>query len=325
MMESEVIVEVTEFDNLRNEYLQQEANSNDYISMLKAQMTAEYKAIHEEDPEEAESYLNEAKTLIAQLCAWRDSVQHQKDIEFRAGIEALVRDECQKQSFALREDDSTRVYLAGDSKACLHLGNDTDSVRLIYTRDGIAECVHEAVSQLRTKRETREKEILDTLRSMQNALVSARTNTLELDVRRVRRVFYSSMVGIHSAFVDELIASASVATQRKDRKWSFSPTTDTRYYEFMKSLTDISTPLVMAGQGKTPLFRFVLSIPQEGELRISWDSYKCKNYLYSETFKVNEPYDDKLRRWWSQSCLLELKRLKDLEALQQEYSQTTKL
>lgn len=95
--------------------------------------------------------------------------------------------------------------------------------------------------------------------------------------------------------------------------------------DYISMLKALMTAEYKAGQGKMPLFRFVLSIPQEGEIRVSWDSYNCKNYLYGETFKVNEPYDDKLRRWWSQSCLLELKRLKDLEALQQEYSQTTKL
>lgn len=315
MKETEVIVEVTEFDNLRNEYLQQEAAGNDYISMLKAQMTSEYEALLAEDKAEAELYYVEARELISRLVAWRDSGQHVRDREFRDGIGALVEEECHRQSFSLREDDAAWVYLAGEHDACLHLGNDSDSVRLVYTRDGIADCIREAVSMLRTRREKREKEILDTLRSMQEALVSARGNTSELESGRVGKVFYSSMVGVHPEFVSDMIARFSSARSRRSKKITFSAETDARYHEFMGLLAEISTPLVMAGSGRTPLFRFVMTIPQEGEIRVSWDSYNCKNYLYGETFDVRDEFREKMRLWWSQSCMMELKRLKELETV----------
>lgn len=315
MKETEVIVEVTEFDNLRNEYLQQEAAGNDYISMLKAQMTSEYEALLVGDKAEAELYYVEARELISRLVAWRDSGQYVRDREFLEGIGALVEKECLRQAFCLKEGDAAWVYLAGKQNACLHLGSDSDSVRLVYTRDGIAECIREAVSMLRTRREKREKEILDTLRSMQEALVSARGNTSELESGRVGKVFYSSMVGVHPEFVSDMIARFSSARSRRSKKITFSAETDARYHEFMGLLAEISTPLVMAGSGRNPLFRFVMTIPQEGEIRVSWDSYNCRNYLYGETFDVRDEFREKMRLWWSQSCMMELKRLKELETV----------
>ena len=40
-MEQELTVEVTEFDNLRNEYMQYEAAGEDYVGMLEARLQSE--------------------------------------------------------------------------------------------------------------------------------------------------------------------------------------------------------------------------------------------------------------------------------------------
>ena len=72
----------------------------------------------------------------------------------------------------------------------------------------------------------------------------------------------------------------------------------------------MTAPLVMAGDGKTVLFRFALSIPRKGEIEVSWDAFNCRNYLYAHTFAVQQDYRDELRTWWATSCMLEMKRLK---------------
>ena len=90
----------------------------------------------------------------------------------------------------------------------------------------------------------------------------------------------------------------------------FDPEMNQCYRQFVEDLAQVTAPLVMAGDGKTVLFRFALSIPKKGEISVSWDAFNCRNYLYCRTFAVQQDYLDALRSWWATSCMMEMKRLK---------------
>ena len=98
-------------------------------------------------------------------------------------------------------------------------------------------------------------------------------------------------------------------TQQKRGK-GFDPELNLCYKQFVEDLAQVTAPLVMAGDGKTVLFRFALSIPKKGEISVSWDAFNCRNYLYGHTFAVLQDYLDDLRSWWATSCIMEMKRLK---------------
>ena len=154
-MNQELTVEVTEFDNLRNEYMQYEAAGEDYINMLDARLMSEYRSYVEEDPVAAEDYLAAGKALIRELSDWAASERHQADTDFVANALRKLEEEVQRQHFIPQPDDRAWIYLAGEHNVCLHYGNDTDNVRLVYTRDGVEECIKESVRLLRTKRHHR--------------------------------------------------------------------------------------------------------------------------------------------------------------------------
>ena len=304
-IEQDLVVEVTEFDNLRNEYLQHEGEGVDYVAMLEAQLVSEYGAYREEDPDEAEAYLKEGTALVDELRAWASSPLHDVDRDFRERARTLVEEEIERQGFEKQEDDLVWVYLAGEEYACLHFGNETDNVRLVYTREGIEECAREAVSMLAAQRRDRRKEVLDILHSMQMSLLTARENKgVTLEKSRVEMAFYPSMVSERTELVERLIG---VASGKEDAL------VDAQYASFVRELALTVTPLLMAGNGASPLFRFVMSIPAEGKMSVAWDSYNCKSYLYGKTFDVTTDVRNELKSWWASSCLMEMKRLKDLE------------
>ena len=78
---------MTEFDNLRNEYMQYEAAGEDYINMLDARLMSEYRSYVEEDPVAAEEYLAAGKALIRELSDWAASERHQADTDFVANAQ----------------------------------------------------------------------------------------------------------------------------------------------------------------------------------------------------------------------------------------------
>lgn len=308
-MDQEFTVEVTEFDNLRNEYMQHEAAGEDYIRMLEAQLMSEYQSYLDEDPAAAEDYLAAGKSLIKELSDWALSDRHKADKDFVAYTLRHLEEEVQSQHFIPQPDDQAWVYLAGEQYVCLHYGNEIDSARLVYTRDGVQECIVEAVKQLREKREAREAELQRTLKEMQQALMLSQNNTKPLDYKRLLRSFHCPMIGYKSTFLEETIRL--VATGKKGTKGKgFDPTLNQRYQQFIEDLAIVTSPLVMAGDNKTVYFRFVLSIPKKGEITVSWDTFNCKNYLYGHTFSVGQDYMSDLRSWWATSCMLEMKRLK---------------
>ncbi len=308
-MNQEYTVEVTEFDNLRNEYMQHEAAGVDYIRMLQAQLMSEYQGYLDEDPAAAEDYLTEGQSLIQELTQWAKSERHQADKDFVAYTLRHLEEEKLSQHFVPQPDDQAWVYLAGDQYVCLHYGNATDSVRLVYTRTGVLDCITEAVRQLREKREARENELRHTLQMMQDALLMAQDNTKELEYKRLLRSFHCSMIGYKATFLEETIRQ--VATGKKNNKGKgFDAALNQNYLQFINDLAQVTSPLVMAGDNQTVLFRFALSIPQKGEINVSWDTFNCRNYLYGHTFNVTQDYIPDLRSWWATSCMLEMKRLK---------------
>jgi len=313
-MNQEFTVEVTEFDNLRSEYMQHEAQGEDYVSMLEAQLMSEYQNYLEEDPVAAEDYLAEGKALIQELTNWASSERHKEDRDFVAYTLRHLDEEIESQHFVPQSDDQAWVYLAGEQYVCLHYGNDTDNVRLVYTRTGVKECISEAVRQLREKRQTREAELRQTIQRMQDALQMSQHNTKELEHKRLLRCFYCSMIGYKATFLEETIKQ--VATGKKGTKGKgFETEINERYLQFIKDLAQVTTPLVMAGDSKNVLFRFALSIPKKGEVSVSWDAFNCKNYLYEETFNVMQDYMPALRAWWATSCMMEMKRGKERKGI----------
>lgn len=325
-MNQELTVEVTEFDNLRNEYMQYEAAGEDYINMLDARLMSEYRSYVEEDPVAAEDYLAAGKALIRELTDWAKSERHQTDIDFVANALHKLEEEVQRQHFIPQPDDRAWVYLAGEHNVCLHYGNDTDNVRLVYTREGVEECIKESVRLLRTKREAREAELQRTLQQMRDALQQSQHNTQELDRSRLLRSFHSPMIAYKVAFLEGIIKDVAtkdteaietmlptddkhIKSQDKRGK-GFDPELNQCYRQFVEDLAQVTAPLIMAGDGKTVLFRFALSIPKKGEITVSWDAFNCRNYLYTCTFAVQQDYLDNLRSWWATSCMMEMKRLK---------------
>lgn len=321
-MEQEFNVEVTEFDNLRNEYLHQESEGIDFMAMLEAQLASEYQAYRTEAPTEADAYLAEGRALIDQLRAWAASPQHDADSAFRIEAARLTLAEARRQGFELKEDDRAWVYLAGDDRVCLHFGSDTDSVRLVYMRDGFDECAREAVKRLQQQRHKRQREVFDTLRLMQQTLLESRSNDTPLNPRRIERAFVSYTIGYQSDYLGNLIRRIS-GRQNKRRNNSaeaagIPPSMDMCYKSFVEALAQTAAPLIMTGTGKTPLFRFVISIVEEGRISVSWDSYNSKTYLYGRTFDVTDATSlEALRAWWATSSMQEMKRLKEIE---QNYS-----
>ena len=338
-MEQELTVEVTEFDNLRNEYMQYEAAGEDYIGMLEAQLQAEYRSYVEEDPVAAEDYLAAGKALIRELTDWAQSERHPADTDFVAYTLHRLDEEVRRQHFTPQPDDRAGVYLAGQHHVCLHYGNDTDNVRLVYTREGVEECIEEAVRLLRTKRDAREAELQRTIRLMQEALKQSQSNRQKLDRKRLLRTFHCPMIAYKVAFLEGIIEETSLGegeetsplddkttsqqdnkatrpqdnkktSQQGNKKNGFEAELKQCYRQFVEDLAQVTAPLIMAGDGKTVLFRFALSIPKKGEIEVSWDAFNCRNYLYAHTFAVQQDYRDELRSWWATSCMLEMKRLK---------------
>ncbi|MBR3541196.1 MAG: hypothetical protein IKO08_07030 [Bacteroidales bacterium] len=325
-MNQELTVEVTEFDNLRNEYMQYEAAGEDYINMLDARLMSEYRSYVEEDPVAAEDYLAAGKALIRELSDWAASERHQADTDFVANTLHKLEEEVQRQHFTPLPDDRAWIYLAGEQNVCLHYGNDTDNVRLVYTRDGVDECIKESVRLLCTKREAREAELQRTLQLMRDALQQSQHNTRKLDRNRLLRSFHCPMIAYKVAFLEGIIKDVATkkteeieAKQHNDNKHNkpqdkrgkgFDPELNQCYRQFVEDLAEVTAPLVMAGDGKTVLFRFALSIPKKGEISVSWDAFNCRNYLYGHTFAVQQDYLDDLRSWWATSCIMEMKRLK---------------
>ena len=346
-MEQELTVEVTEFDNLRNEYMQYEAAGEDYVGMLEARLQSEYRSYVEEDPVAAEDYLAAGKALIRELTDWAQSERHRADTEFVAHTLQQLDEEVERRHFTPQPDDRAWVYLAGPHHVCLHYGNDTDNVRLVYTREGVEECIEEAVRLLRTKRDAREAELRRTIRLMQEALKQSQNNRQKLDRKRLLRTFHCPMIAYKVSFLEGIIEETSKreekstspqdnkatrpqdnkrtstqdnkATRPQDnkktspqgnKKTGFEPELNRCYRQFVEDLAQVTAPLVMAGDGKTVLFRFALSIPRKGEIEVSWDAFNCRNYLYAHTFAVQQDYRDELRTWWATSCMLEMKRLK---------------
>lgn len=314
----DIIVEVTEFDNLRNEYLQQEAAGEDYVPMLEAQLASEYEAYLAEAPEEAAAFRAEGRALIDQLKAWAASPQHQADCACRSEAVRLTWAEAARQGFERQADDEAWVYLAGDDHICLHFGSDTDSVRLVYMRDGIEECAREAVSRLRQQREERQREVADTLRQMQERLLASRHNDLPLDRRRIERAFTSYSLGVGPDYLGALIRR--VSGRRSQRRGTCAADVgipaelDACYAAFVEALAQTAAPLLMTGDGKRPLFRFVLNIPAEGRMSVAWDSTNSKTNLYSRTFDVTaDGCRGALRAWWATSTMQEMKRLKEMQ------------
>ena len=330
-MELELTVEVTEFDNLRNEYMQHEAAGDDYVAMLEAQLLSEYRSYVEEDPAAAEDYLTAGQALLHELAEWAHSDRHQTDTDFVAYTLQQLEEEVQRQHFTPQPDDRAGVYLAGQHHVCLHYGNDTDNVRLVYTREGVEECIEEAVHLLRTKREAREAELQRTLQQMREALKLSQNNMRELERSRLLRSFHCPMIAYKVSFLEGIIEETSQqddeSTRKQDNKKTrqqdnkstrqqgnkkngFEPELNRCYKQFVEDLAQVTAPLIMAGDGKTVLFRFALSIPKKGEIEVSWDAFNCRNYLYAHTFAVQQDYRDELRSWWATSCMLEMKRLK---------------
>ena len=324
-MNQELTVEVTEFDNLRNEYMQYEAAGEDYINMLDARLMSEYRSYVEEDPVAAEDYLAAGKALIRELSDWAASERHQADTDFVANALRKLEEEVQRQHFTPLPDDHAWVYLAGEQNVCLHYGNDTDNVRLVYTRDGVEECIKESVRLLRTKREAREAELQRTLQQMRDALQQSQHNTRKLDRNRLLRSFHCPMIAYKVAFLEGIIKDVATkdteeieimqpknndAKPQHKKGKGFDPEMNQCYRQFVEDLAQVTAPLVMAGDGKTVLFRFALSIPKKGEISVSWDAFNCRNYLYGHTFAVQQDYLDALRSWWATSCMMEMKRLK---------------
>ena len=330
-MEQELTVEVTEFDNLRNEYMQYEAAGEDYVGMLEARLQSEYRSYVEEDPAAAEDYLAAGKALIRELTDWAQSERHRADTEFVAHTLQLLDEEVERRHFTPQPDDRAWVYLAGPHHVCLHYGNDTDNVRLVYTREGVEECIEEAVRLLRTKRDAREAELQRTIRLMQEALKQSQNNRQKLDRKRLLRTFHCPMIAYKVSFLEGIIEETSKREEKStspqdnkktspqdnkamrpqdNKKIGFEPELNQCYRQFVEDLAQVTAPLVMAGDGKTVLFRFALSIPRKGEIEVSWDAFNCRNYLYAHTFAVQQDYRDELRTWWATSCMLEMKRLK---------------
>ncbi len=324
-MNQELTVEVTEFDNLRNEYMQYEAAGEDYINMLDARLMSEYRSYVEEDPVAAEDYLAAGKALIRELSDWAASERHQADTDFVANTLHKLEEEVQRQHFTPLPDDRAWIYLAGEQNVCLHYGNDTDNVRLVYTRDGVDECIKESVRLLCTKREAREAELQQTLQLMRDALQQSQHNTRKLDRNRLLRSFHCPMIAYKVAFLEGIIKDVATkdteeieimqpknndAKPQHKKGKGFDPELNLCYKQFVEDLAQVTAPLVMAGDGKTVLFRFALSIPKKGEISVSWDAFNCRNYLYSHTFAVQQDYLDALRSWWATSCMMEMKRLK---------------
>lgn len=319
----DIIVEVTEFDNLRNEYLQQEAAGQDYVAMLEAQLASEYQAYLAEAPAEAEAFLTEGRGLIDQLKVWAASPQHEADCACRREAVQLTLAEAQRQAFDLQEGDETWVYLAGDDHICLHFGSDTDNVRLVYMRDGLEECAREAVSRLREQRMARQREAFDTLQQMQRSLLDARHNDAPLDLRRIERAFTSYSLGTGPDYLGALVRRVSGRrTSRRGcsaQEAGIPAELDARYAAFVEALAQTTAPLLMTGNGRRPLFRWVLNITTGGRMTVAWDSYNSKTHLYSRTFDVaSDDCRDALRAWWATSTMQEMKRLKELE---QNYNQ----
>ena len=330
-MEQELTVEVTEFDNLRNEYMQYEAAGEDYVGMLEARLQSEYRSYVEEDPVAAEDYLAAGKALIRELTDWAQSERHRADTEFVAHTLQQLDEEVERRHFTPQPDDRAWVYLAGPHHVCLHYGNDTDNVRLVYTREGVEECIEEAVRLLRTKRDAREAELQRTIRLMQEALKQSQNNRQKLDRKRLLRTFHCPMIAYKVSFLEGIIEETSKREEKStspqdnkktspqdnkamrpqdNKKIGFEPELNQCYRQFVEDLAQVTAPLVMAGDGKTVLFRFALSIPRKGEIEVSWDAFNCRNYLYAHTFAVQQDYRDELRTWWATSCMLEMKRLK---------------
>lgn len=325
-MNRELTVEVTEFDNLRNEYMQYEAAGEDYINMLDARLMSEYRSYMEEDPVAAEEYLAAGKALIHELADWAVSERHQADTTFVANALHELEEEVQRQHFTPQPDDRAWIYLAGEHNVCLHYGNNTDNVRLVYTRDGVEECIRESVWLLRSKREAREAELQRTLQQMRDALLLSQHNTRQLDRSRLLRSFHCPIIAYKVGFLERIIKEVANkvtntpekkphsdnkhSTSQNKRGKGFNPILDRCYEQFVEDLVQVTAPLVMAGDSKSVLFRFALSIPKEGEITISWDPFNCRNYLYAHTFAVQQDYLQDLRSWWSTSCMMEMKRLK---------------
>jgi len=165
------------------------------------------------------------------------------------------------------------------------------------------------VKQLSRKREAREAELRRTIRMMQEALQESQNNTKELEYIRLLRSFHCSMIGYKATFLEETIKQVATGKTGIIGK-GFEQKLNQKYLQFVKDLAEVTAPLVMAGDNKTVLFRFELSIPKKGEISVSWDSFNCINYLYGHTFKVTDDYMPDLRSWWATSCMLEMKRLK---------------
>ena len=283
-------------------------------------------SFEEEDPVAAEDYLAAGKALIRELSDWAASERHQADTDFVANTLRKLEEEVQRQHFTPQPDDRTWVYLACEHNVCLHYGNDTDNVRLVYTRDGVDECIKESVRLLRTKREAREAELQRTLQQMRDALQQSQHNTRKLDRNRLLRSFHCPMIAYKVAFLEGIIKDVATkkteeieAKQNSDNKHNkpqdkrgkgFDPELNQCYRQFVEDLAQVTAPLVMAGDGKTVLFRFALSIPKKGEISVSWDAFNCRNYLYGHTFAVQQDYLADLRSWWATSCMMEMKRLK---------------
>ena len=307
-MEKGLTVKVTEFDNLRSEYMRCETTGEDCVGRLEAQLMSEYQTYLEEDEAMAEDYLAEGKALIRQLTDWAASDQHRIDTEFVASTLQRLDEEVRRQSFPPEYHYFAWVYLAGSDYVCLHYGDDTDNVRLVYTREGVEECIIEAVRMQRVKREAREAEERRTIERMQNALQESLTNKKRLYRRRLRRSFSCSMLGNKATFLEETIKE--VATGEKGTKGKgYDPELNQKYKEFIVELAKVTTPLVMAGDGKTVDFRFELSIPKKGEIEVSWNTTNSQHYLYTHYFMVEQDYSNELRTWWATSRLLEMKRL----------------
>ena len=198
-------------------------------------------------------------------------------------------------------------------------------MRLVYTRDGVEECIKESVRLLRTKREAREAELQRTLQQMRDALQQSQHNTRKLDRNRLLRSFHCPMIAYKVAFLEGIIKDVATkdteeieimqpknndAKPQHKKGKGFDPELNLCYKQFVEDLAQVTAPLVMAGDGKTVLFRFALSIPKKGEISVSWDAFNCRNYLYSHTFMVQQDYLDALRSWWATSCMMEMKRLK---------------
>ncbi len=308
--ERELTVEVTELDNLRSEYMHYEAAGEDYLAQLEAQLMSEYQSYLEEDAAAAEDYLAEGQDLIRQLGEWARSAQHQADCDFVAFTLRKLDEEVQRQHFTPRPDDQAQVYLAGESHVCFHYGNKTDSVRLVYTREGVEESIAEAVRLLDQKREARLAELRSIIRQMQDALIASEHNTQPLDPLLMERCLYSTLVGPKQPYLFDTIHE--VATGKKSRrkyKW-VEPELHQRYLRFVKDLGQVAAPLLMAACKKTLLYRFMLAVPKKGEIAVSWDPWRNQNYLYGQIFDVQQDYMPALRAWWATSCVQEMKRLK---------------